>query len=147
MIIKYFAEDGTEFDNEEECLFYEKSLKLGNSFSDPRTKMFYCNDDKYYDYDFDSLKKDGFNNIDAFCVFNTDDMDKMTNIADFFGDILPWRRYDLQKNKFFGHWIYDYKCGQWIHFEECSEIFDRLRLFSYFPDLPNFSKIFHELGV
>lgn len=27
-IIKYFADDGTEFKTEEECLIYEKSIKF-----------------------------------------------------------------------------------------------------------------------
>lgn len=144
MIIKYFAEDGTEFDNEEECILYEKTSKLGNGFSDPRTKIFFFEGDKCNEFDFEEIKENGFENVDAFCVYSEEDMDKMSLIADIFGDVLPWNKYEYQKNKFFGRWSYDYYYGKWVLYEELTEMFDTLKIFSNMPGLPNFKKIFQD---
>lgn len=142
MHIMYIADDGRKFENEDECVLYEKTSKLGNSFSDPRTKIFFFVGDQCNEFDFSEIRENGFENVDAFCVYSEEDIDKISFIADIFGDILPWNKNECQKEKFFGRWSYDYFNGKWIHYEELTEMFDVLKIFSNMPGLPNFKKIF-----
>lgn len=147
MIIKYFAEDGTEFDNEEECLSYEEKQNIPCQFNDNKTKVFSMQLLQYEQISLEQIRKIGFGKIDALIVYDYQDMKTLYNLSKDYSP-LPWREMNSDNYEdYAGHWAYNFSEGSWEHFEECSEIFDRLRLFSYFPDLPNFSKIFHELGV
>lgn len=82
-VIKYEAEDGTQFHTADECLFYEKEIEdrkaLGPAF---QTIYNYCSKHNHEHYDYDTGEICGCENIK--CPFNDGGIECKLCIRDTF---------------------------------------------------------------
>lgn len=104
MIIKYFADDGTEFNNQWDCELYEKSenMKTGYpelfkvEFWDENDKKYYIDkDDTFADYIYNNACKVNIPSDDAFNGFH--EWAKYCGWCEFEDDIHGpgmWKRYE-----------------------------------------------------
>ncbi len=120
-ITKYLADDGTEFEDKDECLDYERKQKLGD-----------LKGLKFYDSDFNELTIDQAENCeqlisDAYYIKCTDgnDLDNFKEVLDeeYCGwsgfDCAGWRNVDRE-----GLFFFDKDSDCWMSWDEW---YDKLR--------------------
>ena len=104
MFIKYFADDGTEFNDEYECEMYEESKNMKNAYPEIFKIEFWNKDSKKYSIDPDNIFDDNiYNNAckinipseNAFLCFH--DWAEYCGWCEFIDDISGpgmWKRYE-----------------------------------------------------
>lgn len=114
MYMKYFADDGREFDNEEECEQYEYAMKMKGKFL---TTRFFNRDGKVVPF----LASSEFcENLFYIEVNNMDEALLLHNWFQDYGFESPWspKRFRDGTNITTGRFFYDSDIDKWRNIEE-----------------------------
>lgn len=114
VIYKYKANDGTMFDDEDECLRYELEQTVKNS------RFIIRNAYGELMNLLDIGANDALNNASYVTLETEQDLDAYNNLCEYYG---------YQQIKSPGNWYYDYDKDEWISFDNLTNKVEEMKSF------------------